>query len=51
MKRSSPKGKKGKRRIRLPLPRKPGHAHGTAKGKKGYDRKGEHETLEQEKKN
>ena len=47
------KGKKSKTakkrvKIRLPLPKKPGHPQGTPKGKRGYDRKRKKKDIVQE---
>ena len=51
MKESQKKTGKRKPRVRLPLPKKPGHPHGPPKGEKGYDRKREKKDLEWEKEN
>jgi hypothetical protein len=50
MKKKRSKHRRQKRRIkvRLPLPKKSGGPMGTAKGKKGYDRKREKEEVKRE---
>lgn len=37
-----------KPRVRLPLPKKPGHPHSAPKGGKGYDRKRKKQEVERE---
>lgn len=44
----SKKVAKRKPRVRLPLPKKPGHPHGPPQGEKGYDRKKKKKEIERE---
>jgi len=37
-----------KPKVRLPLPKKPGHPHGPPRGERGYDRKRRRREIERE---